>query len=212
MNTLNIEMIDVEGGTLSLNGNQSSISNFSIGKYPVTQAQWREVMGGNPSYFKDCDDCPVESVSWLDVQDFLKKINQQTGFKFRLPTEAEWEYAARGGNQSKDYLYAGSNDLDEVGWYWKNSGGKTHPVGSKKPNELGIYDMSGNVWEWCWDWYGDYLPGAKKDYAAPEEGDYRVIRGGSWFNDAEGCRAADRGYNTPTNRCLNVGFRLVEDL
>ncbi len=212
MNTLNIEMIDVEGGTLSLNGNQSSISNFSIGKYPVTQAQWREVMGGNPSYFKDCDDCPVESVSWLDVQDFLKKINQQTGFKFRLPTEAEWEYAARGGNQSKDYLYAGSNNLKKVGWYNGNSGGKTHPVGRKKPNELGLYDMSGNVWEWCWDWYGDYPPDAKKDYAGPEEGDFRVFRGGGWGFHAWFCRVLIRFGPAPLIRYDNVGFRLVRNL
>lgn len=205
-----IDMISVEGGTFLLGKvTPIELSDFKIGKYPVTQAQWREVMGSNPSWFKNCDNCPVEDVSWNDIQDFLKKLNDLTGKTYRLPTEAEWEYAAQGGNYSLGYKYAGSNNLQKVGWYLGNSGGKTHPVGRKKPNELGLYDMSGNVWEWCWDWYGDYPPDAKKDYAGPEKGSYRVFRGGSWGNFAEFCRAAYRYSYAPTFRDYNVGFRLA---
>ncbi len=172
------------------------LDDFYIGKYEVNQKQWKEIMGNNPSYNK-CDDCPVEKVSWNDVQEFIKKLNQKTGHNYRLPTEAEWEYAARGGQQSNGYKYSGSNNLDEVGWYWKNSGDdylsgdwdwdkikknhcKTHKVGQKKANELGIYDMSGNVWEWCSDWYGSdyYKSSPERDPQGPFNGRNRVNRGG----------------------------------
>ncbi|WP_282776075.1 formylglycine-generating enzyme family protein, partial [Phaeodactylibacter xiamenensis] len=129
------------------------LSSFSIGKYEVTQAQWEAVMGSNPSGFSSCGSCPVENVSWNDVQDFIVKLNRMTGGNYRLPTEAEWEYAARGGNRSRGHKYSGSDNLGSVGWYRDNSDKKTHPVGKKTPNELGLYDMSGNVWEWCSDWY-----------------------------------------------------------
>lgn len=189
-----------------------NVKDFSIGKYEVTQAQWRAVMDRNPSDNEGCDQCPVENVSWNDIQDFLKKLNALTGERYRLPTEAEWEYAARGGARSKDYLYSGSKNLDEVGWYDDNSGGKTHPVGKKAANELGLYDMSGNVWEWCEDdWHDDYK-GAPKDgraWVGSSRGGNRVSRGGSWFNDAESCRAAYRGDWYPASRRSNVGFRLV---
>ena len=192
-----IKMIRVEGGTFRMGSEEGrdnekpvhevTLSSYDIGKYPITQAQWEKVMGSNPSHFKGCPDCPVEKVSWQDAQEFIGKLNQQTGQQFSLPTEGQWEFAARGGNESKGYRYAGSNELEEVGWYWKNSGDevlegewklkrinenncKTHPIGEKKPNELGLYDMSGNVWEWCEDWFGAYPAGPLKDPKGPESG------------------------------------------
>jgi formylglycine-generating enzyme required for sulfatase activity len=164
-NIVGIEMILVRGGTFRMGDtdgqggdNEKPVHNvtlrdFYIGKYPVTQKQWVQVMGSNHSNFKG-DDLPVEQVSWNNVQEIIKELNAKTGKKYRLPTEAEWEYAARGGNKSKGYKYSGSNDIDKVAWYADNSGNKTHPVGTKAPNELGIYDMSGNVWEWVNDKYG----------------------------------------------------------
>ncbi len=203
-------MISVEGGTFQF-GNKVSVtvSDFKIGKYPVTQKQWFEIMGNNPSYFKG-DDLPVETVSWYEAVEFVQKLNKLTGENYRLPTEAEWEYAAKGGKLSKGYKYAGSNDLNEVGWYWKNSDGKTHPVGSKAPNELGIYDMSGNVWEWCNDWYGDYPKEAEDNYSGPQTGEYKVLRGGSWLNYGYDCRSAVRLRGYPGFRNNYVfGFRLA---
>lgn len=154
-----------------------SVSNFYIGKYEVTQEQWRSIMGSNPSglAFKGCDSCPVESVSWFDVQEFIKKLNHLTGRTFRLPTEAEWEYAALGGERRHDLKilgkhYSGSNKIGDVAWYLENSNRRTHPVGLKKPNELGLYDMSGNVWEWCSDWYGRYRGNKLIDPQGPEKG------------------------------------------
>lgn len=187
-----------------------TVSDFYIGKYEVTQAQWKAIMGDNPSYFKNCGgNCPVESVSWNDVQEFIKKLNAKTGKKYRLPTEAEWEYAARGGTKSKGYKYAGSNNIDEVAEYEGNNDTKTKPVGGKKPNELGLYDMSGNVWEWCNDWYGDYSSSSQTNPKGPSSGSDRVFRGGSWFYDAGRCRVANRSYNSPNCSFNFLGFRLV---
>ena len=189
-----------------------TVKDFYIGKYLVTQAQWRAVMGSNPSSNKGCDNCPVENVSWNDVQEFLKKLNTLTGQQFRLPSEAEWEYAARGGQQSKGYLYSGSNNLDDVGWFDKNSGAKTHPVGQKKPNELGLFDMSGNVWEWCEDdWHSNYdgAPTDGRAWVDNDRGTDRLRRGGSWHRDPPHCRAIIRGSNALTNRYKDVGFRLA---
>jgi formylglycine-generating enzyme required for sulfatase activity len=145
-------------------------------------------------------------VSWDDTQEFIRKLNLQTGKSYRLPTEAEWEYAARGGNKSKGYTYAGSNVLDEVGWY---SEYKTHPVGQKQANELGIYDMSGNVWEWCGDWYDAYPFTAQTNPKGPLSGSYRVLRGGSWHDPAERCRVSYRNSIYPDFRFYFNGFRLV---
>ncbi|MFM9949507.1 MAG: SUMF1/EgtB/PvdO family nonheme iron enzyme [Saprospiraceae bacterium] len=205
---------------------QVHVGNFSIGGYEVTQAQWRAVMGSDPSYNKGCDECPVEQVFWEDIQEFIQKLNALTGKRYRLPAEAEWEYAARGGNQSKGYLYSGSNTIDEVAWYDGNyiKGNRltaisiwaektTRPVGGKKPNELGLYDMSGNVWEWCEDdWHFDYN-GAPADGSAwvdSPRGPLRVSRGGSWFDTNRGsCRVANRFINAPVFRINGVGFRLA---
>ena len=224
---LETDMVSVTGGTFTMgwqSGRDGSgdsdekpahdvtLRNFSIGRYEVTQAQWRAVMGSDPPelYNKGCDQCPVERVSWNDIQDFLKKLNSLTGKRYRLPTEAEWEYAARGGNQSNDYLYSGGNDIGAVAWYDGNTQ-STRPVGGKKANELGLYDMSGNVYEWCEDdWHGNYqgAPTDGRAWVDSPRGSYRVFRGGGWRSLAEYCRAATR-YNPPTIRNYSVGFRLA---
>jgi formylglycine-generating enzyme required for sulfatase activity len=188
---------------------QVILSGFSISKYEVTQAQWRAVMGNNPSKYSGCDDCPVENVSWNEVQEFILKLNQMTGKNYRLPTEAEWEYAARGGSKSRGYKYSGSNSIRDVAWYYDNSGNKTHPVGQKQPNELGLYDMSGNVWEWCSDWYSSYSSSAQNNPKGPSSGSYRVIRRDSWLRDSHNCRVSYRISLNPGARGGNLGFRLV---
>ncbi|MCB0577676.1 MAG: formylglycine-generating enzyme family protein [Saprospiraceae bacterium] len=194
------------------------VDDFYLGEYPVTQELWETVMGNSPSFFKG-GQRPVEQVSWENVQIFIKKLNEITGKHFRLPSEAEWEYAARGGPHKNSYRYAGSDKLKEVGWFYNNSHGETKPVGLKTPNELGLYDMSGNVGEWCEDWYsgGDYYQecqrtGLTEDPAGPKSGSNRVGRGGSYFNDARGCRIAYRGNNTSSRRNRRIGFRLALSL
>ncbi len=186
-----------------------TVSDFYMSKYEVTQKLWKEVMGNNPSGFSGCDDCPVEKVSWNDIQDFLKKLNRKTGKKYRLPYEAEWEYAAREGGK-KDYKYSGSNNADGVAWYDDNSGSKTHPVGQKQPNALGLYDMSGNVREWCEDWYDEdyYKNSPSVNPKGPVSGTHRVVRGGSWYSTTYLLRASDRCWNDPDSRDNGVGFRL----
>lgn len=165
-------------------------------------------MWSNPSNFKG-DDLPVEMVSWDDCQDFLSKLNSITGKKFRLPTEAEWEYAARGGKKSSGYQYSGSNTLGDVAWYANNSANKTHAVGTKQPNELGIYDMTGNVWEWCQDWYGSYGDSPRINPMGAVGGGYHVFRGGSWDCSARLCRSSCRDFITPGNRYGYLGLRLA---
>ncbi|MDL2310154.1 formylglycine-generating enzyme family protein, partial [Parabacteroides sp. OttesenSCG-928-B22] len=179
-----------------------------IGKYPVSQKEWRAVMGDNPSSFKG-DNLPVENVSWHDAQEFVQRLSTQTGKTYRLPTEAEWEFAARGGTKSAGYKYSGSNTLDPVAWYSANSENRTHPVGQKLPNELGIYDMSGNVWEWCSDWYGNYNSNTQSNPKGPASGSDRVLRGGSWGIVPRGCRSSNRNYFTPLYSYDNYGFRVV---
>ena len=224
-------MVYVEGGTFTMGAtseqgsdaesdekpaHQVTLSSFSIGKYEVTQEEWQAVMGDNPSSFKGSKrpKRPVERVSWNDCQEFIRKLNTMTGKHFRLPTEAEWEYAARGGNKSIGYKYAGSDNLDRVAWYLKNSGYKTHDVGThdvgqKSPNELGLYDMSGNVLEWCADWYGSYSSNSQTNPSGSSSGSYRVHRGGSWRSSARNCRVSSRDRSTPGSSDYFLGLRLA---
>ena len=221
---VNFDMVYVKGGTFSMGAtaeqgsdvyddekpvHQVTLSDYYIGKYEVTQGLWKAVMGSNPSYYKSGDNYPVEMVSWDEVQDFLTKLNALTGKHYVLPTEAQWEYAARGGVKSQGYKYSGSNELDDVAWHSGNSGYETHPVGLKSPNELGIYDMSGNVWEWCSDWYGDYSSSSQTNPIGPVNGSDRVIRGGCWGNRARDCRVSIRSFITPDLRSNYIGFRVV---
>jgi formylglycine-generating enzyme required for sulfatase activity len=224
-----LTMVFVEGGTFTMGctpeqgddclynekpAHSVTVSDFHIGKYPVTQRLWRQVMGDNPSDAKG-NNLPVENVSWYDAQEFIKALNRQTGKKYRLPTEAEWEYAARGGNRSKGYKYSGSDNIDEVAWYVKNSGLKVKPVGAKKPNELGIYDMSGNVAETVNDSYGEYSEEAETNPQGPSEPmspyDYGIVfRACGSGASAERCRVASR-YHTPRDDSRWGGFRLALD-
>ena len=220
---ISIDMVRVEAGTFTMGAtaemkntedsekptHRVTLTNdYYIGKYEVTQALWQAVMGDDPSYFKG-DNLPVEAVTWDDCQEFIGKLNRITGKTFRLPTEAEWEYAARGGNKSRGYQYSGSNNPSNVAWYDDNSGDKTHAVGTKQPNELGIYDMSGNVWEWCQDWYETYSSSSQVNPTGANSGSCRVVRGVSWYNNARNCRLSLRGSNTPDFRSSNLGLRLV---
>ena len=181
---------------------------FYIGETEVTQELWQAVMGSNPSKYKGVQ-LPVEKVSWDDCQEFVLKLNQQTGMKFSLPTEAQWEFAARGGNKSRGYQYSGSNNLGDVAWFADNSGSSTHDVKTKQANELGIYDMSGNVWEWCQDWKDSYSSSAQTDPTGPSSGSYRVFRGGSSGGSVRYCRVAYRDCYTPDNRSVSLGLRLA---
>ena len=221
LNKLINNMVYVAGGTFTMGGTSEqgsdaytdekpthnvTLSCYYICKYEVTQALWQAVMDSNPSKFKG-DYRPVECVSWNDCQTFINRLNSYTGRKFRLPTEAEWEFAARGGNYSRHYKYSGSNNLDDVAWYGDNSGDRTHHVGIKQANELGLYDMSGNVWEWCSDWYGSYSSYSQNDPTGPNSGSYRMRRGGSWDNGAANCRSSNR--YSPGDRFHTLGLRLV---
>ena len=235
VNGVTFKMVPVEGGTFTMGatteqGNVAydleypaylvTLSSYSIGQTEVTQALWQAVMGSNPSYFTPSNGYaenlqrPVELVSWNDCQIFITKLNQLTGKKFRLPTEAEWEYAARGGNKSQGYKYAGSNDINEVAWYEVNAkyvGSSspdygTHAVATKAPNELGLYDMSGNVWEWCQDWYSSE---AQTNPTGPTSGSTRPLRGGGWIGAARYCLVLDRDGDYPNSRWDNSGLRLA---
>lgn len=216
-------MVKVEGGTFTMGAtpehgkdaydsekpaHQVALSDYYIGRYEVTQAEWRAVMGYNPSY-NEGDNLPVEQVSWNDCQDFINKLNQLTGLKFRLPSEAQWEYAARGGKHSRGFKYSGSDNIGDVAWYDENSGSTTPQVGTKQPNELGIYDMSGNVWEWCGDWYGSYSSSDQVNPTGPSSGSDHVLRGGSWGNNAGDCRVSYRFRYFPSLRHYSCGFRVV---
>lgn len=221
---ISIEMVKVEGGTFMMGAtpemknswteerpiHQVTLTNdYYIGKYEVTQSLWCALMDNNPSYFKG-DNLPVEQVSWDDCQKFINKLNDITGRKFRLPTEAEWEYAARGGKKSRGYQYSGSNKISDVAWYSSNSEHKTQPVGLKLANELGLYDMSGNVDEWCFDRFGFYSALSQTNPLGADDGICRVYRGGSWEQTAGFCRSSDRSnYGTSKNRIYNLGFRLA---
>ena len=223
VNGVSFAMVPVAGGTFTMGAtseqgtnidsnekptHQVTLSSYMIGKTEVTQALWQAVMGSNPSYFRG-DNLPVEQVSWDDCQKFITKLNALTGKNFRLPTEAEWEYAARGGNMSQGYKYSGSNEIGDVAWYDNNSGNKTHSVATKAPNELGIYDMSGNLWEWCSDWFNIYSSTAQTNPTGPDSGSNRIIRGGSWGHDLLDCRVAIRGAIGQTSSSIGFGLRLA---
>jgi formylglycine-generating enzyme required for sulfatase activity len=261
VNAVSFEMVAVRGGTFimgctaeqgdnCLDGekpvHQVMVSDFYIGKYEVTQAQWKAIMGttvvkqqrdkDNPNWALkgEGDNYPMYFVSWEEVQEFIRKLNAQTGKQYRLPAEAEWEYAARGGAKSKGYKYSGNNTAFDVAWYYENAGDKvlddnlwledsdaattlrntnnngTHAVGTKSPNELGLYDMSGNVWELCSDWYGEYDSNSPQNNPqGPESGTLRVCRGGAWCSPAEYARVSDRKTSMPVARYSSVGFRIA---
>ena len=224
VNGVEFTMIKVSGGTFQMGAtteqgsdagsderpvHQVTLSDYFIGETEVTQELWQAVMGGNPSYFKTSNQLPVEQVSWGRCQTFITKLNQLTGMQFRLPTEAEWEYAARGGNSSEGYKYSGSNDIGDVAWYNGNSSSKTHEVGTKNPNELGIYDMSGNVYEWCQDWYGSYSNATQTNPTGPSRGEYRVYRGGGWNGYEVNCRVSRRDHYEPSWTTSTLGLRLA---
>ncbi len=212
VNGVSFDMIKVEGGTYKMGSNDGeydekpvhdeTVATFQIGKTEVTQELWQAVMGTNPSYFKGEANLPVENVSWTDCNTFITKLNASTGKNFRLPTEAEWEYAARGGNKSQGYTYSGSKTIGDVAWYTGNSGLKTHPVAQKQPNELGIYDMSGNVWEWTSDKYSS-------NYSSERTSSDRVTRGGGWNNSATYSRVATRSNPSESNTFHTLGLRLA---
>jgi len=242
---LSFNLVFIQGGSFRMGSDKATdpyafedegplhdvtVRDFYIGQYPVTQDVWLEIVGENPSFFRG-DRRPVERVSWDDAQVFIQKLNARTGksrrpegWAYRLPSEAEWEYAARGGihtfaasptgaDGGRRGAYSGGDQLKEVGWFADNSHSETKPVGLKAPNVLGLFDMSGNVWEWCEDdWHDDY-EGAPKDGTAwvdrPERGSYRVLRGGSWLNTAQDCRSAYRGNWPPDDRVIRFGFRLA---
>ena len=218
-------MIRVKGGTFTMGatdeqGNdagsnespthQVTLSDYFMGQTEVTQELWQAVMGDNPSSDNSDGKYPVNRVSWNKVQDFITQLNNLTGMSFRLPTEAEWEFAARGGNMSKGFKHAGSNDIDEVAWYGNNSSGKLHVVGLKKPNELGMYDMNGNVWEWTQDWYGTYSSESQTNPTGPSSGSSKVHRGGCWNNNSQYSRVSGvRHTYPPTVGGTGEGFRLA---
>ncbi|MBQ5524537.1 MAG: SUMF1/EgtB/PvdO family nonheme iron enzyme, partial [Paludibacteraceae bacterium] len=176
--------------------NVTFTKSYYMAEFEVTQKQWQSIMGSNPSADKG-DDLPVNNVSYSDVFAFIKKLNEATGREFRLPTEAEWEYAARGGNKSRGYKYSGSNNIGDVAWYTSNVSSETHPVKTKQANELGLYDMSGNVWEWCQDWFGGYSRDKQTNPQGSQNGSYRVRRGGSWYHDSNVSRTSFRFNGSP---------------
>ena len=218
------ELISVEGGTFTMGctddkceedelpAHQVTVSSFKMAKFPVTQKQWFDLMGNNPSSVKG-DNLPVDKVNWHETQEFIRRLNDSTGRTYRLPTEAEWEFAAHGGNKGKNnnYKYSGSNDINAVAIYRENSGMKLNLVGTKAANDLGLYDMSGNVWNWCSDWYDAnyYSVSPQNNPTGPTTGTFRTSRGGSYGSNSEECKVINRNYSTPNDNGVSTGFRLV---
>jgi len=218
-NSIGMEMVLIPAGSFVMGSEAHdsqkpvhpvSISKpFYVGKYEVTQAQWEEVMGDNPSHFKGREH-PVEMVSWEDVQGFIRRLNEKEGTTgYRLPTEAEWEYAARAGTSTAYFFGDDGEELFNYAWYKDNSENKTQVVGLKEPNAWGLYDVHGNVWEWVEDWYGEYQAEAVTDPTGPSDGSRRGLRGGSWYGNADNCRVAARDDGMPGNRRDTLGFRLA---
>jgi formylglycine-generating enzyme required for sulfatase activity len=240
--TTSLTMLPVAGGTFNNGTSNVTLNSFTMSKYEVTQAQYQIVTGNSPSYFTGDTSRPVEQVTWYDAVEFCNKLSEREGLTdvytitgripstgypitgatsvtatwtnngYRLPTEAQWEYAARGGVNTHGYAYAGSNTIDSVAWYLSNSGGTTHAVGGKLANELGLYDLSGNVWEWCYDWYATYPSGAQTDPTGAASGTYRINRGGCWVNNGIGIPMTGRDPCVPNyiNGSYGiVGFRVV---
>ena len=223
VNGVIFEMVYVEGGTFDMGATTEqgsdaesdekpvhsvTLDGYYIGKFEVTLELWEAVMGSKPSSNVGAQ-YPVENVTWEDCQEFISSLNSLTGRTFRLPAEAEWEYAARGGNKSSHFKYSGSDNIGDVAWYSSNSGATIHLVGTKSPNELGIYDMSGNVSEWCSDWYGSYSAEEQTNPQGPSSGSFRVFRGGSWFDGARNCRVSNRHNHVPSFSDGYLGLRLV---
>lgn len=223
-----MEMVWVQGGSFTMGSNATpkgvkltyalarpehrvTVDGYFIGRYEVTQGLWQAVMGENPSKFKGSVNLPVESVSWTEAQEFAMRLSQMTGRRFRLPSEAEWEYAARGGSKSQRNPYAGCNrnQLDNHGWYCVNSDGATHAVGQLQPNELGLYDMSGNVAEWCQDWVEAYTSEEQTNPRGPRQGENRVLRGGHYNSTSAACTVYDRGWYLPSGKYELYGLRIV---
>lgn len=217
-------MVEVKGGIFRMGPTEEQIEenvyenaiiryvkldSFMLCRFPVTQREWQVLIGHNPSQFRWDLDLPVECISWEEADFFITHLNSLTSGGYRLPTEAEWEYAARGGNKSLGYKFSGSNQIDEVAWTERNSSSKTHPVGQFKPNELGLYDMSGNVREWCWDFYDTYKSFEMINPQGPGWGDHRVQRGGSWNDDPSRSLVSFRLMEKPQSRLGNCGFRLA---
>lgn len=220
------QMVRVEGGAFSMGCPWSegencedderpvqkiTLAGFAIAKVEVTQRLWQSLMDNNPSYFPSCPECPVEQVSFEDVKLFIERLNHLSGKSYRLPTEGEWEFAARGGSKSNSSKFSGSNEVNQIGWFWDNSSNATHPVAQKLPNELGLFDMSGNVWEWCQDWYAAYTSKPLSNPTGPSSGNYRVIRGGAWNYHEGGCRNSCRYSFFPDKRGMSLGFRLAHN-
>lgn len=217
-------MVFVKGGTFKMGSNEGKsnekpvhtvrLNDFYIGKYEVTTALWRQVMGSNAGSSGDCDDCPVYDLKWDSIQIFIAKLNQLTGKRYRLPTEAEWEYAALGGIYSKGFKYPGSQNLDEVAWYEPNASMKTHPVGLKLPNELGLFDMAGNVWELCQDWFNGsfYKKSPSENPLNTAKSTFRLVRGGSWRSGEQRCQNHARNRDSKDHHIGNGGFRLVMEV
>ena len=234
VNGVSFQMVAIDGGTFTMGSDSTmveegiagidelpahevTLSPYSIGQTEVTQELWTAVMGTNPSGFTGDPNRPVEQVSWDDCQEFIARLNAITGKNFRLPTEAEWEYAARGAVKAHGYTFAGGDNIADLAWYYNNSYAVgvdnpaygTHAVGSMQANEMGLYDMSGNVYEWCADWYGAYTEDAQTNPVGPETGLRRVTRGGGWFSTDRDCRVSARNYEAPGSRNYSLGFRLA---